>query len=159
MSDTTEGSPSNVKYELSLTPEEAGQGVTRVLPRNGKRLQVNIPAGVVTGSTVKLTGALQVTDNRPGDILILIKIKEPEDSSADSTQEEVPAGVVEITDATFDTEVLASKLPVAVGFWAPWCGPCRMMSPVVEEAAQQYQGRFKFCKINVDENPAYGQPV
>jgi thioredoxin 1 len=61
--------------------------------------------------------------------------------------------VVEIKDDTFEGEVLKESLPVAVDFWAPWCGPCRMMAPIMEKAAGQYQGKFKFCKINVDENP------
>ncbi len=63
-----------------------------------------------------------------------------------------PAGVIEITDATFDTEVLASPLPVVVDFWAAWCGPCRMIAPLMEKLEKEYQGRCKFCKINVDEN-------
>jgi thioredoxin 1 len=137
-----------VNYELALTEEEARQGAARVLTRNGKRLQVTIPAGVVTGSTVKLTNALQTTDGKAGHIIINIKVKTLE-SAATGAQ----AAVVEITDATFSSEVLADGLPVVVDFWAPWCGPCRMMSPVVEQASALYAGKFKFCKINVDENP------
>ena len=139
-----------VNYELTLSDEEAGQGVVKVLPRNGKRLQVTVPAGVVTGSTVKLTNALQTTDGKAGDILIQIKVKAAEPRAAPG----VPAGVVEITDATFSAEVLSAELTVVVDFWAPWCGPCRMMSPVVEQAAELYAGKYKFCKINTDENPA-----
>jgi len=62
--------------------------------------------------------------------------------------------VTEITDATFETEVLKSELPVVVDFWAPWCGPCRMMSPVVEAAAEKWAGRMKFVKINTDQHAA-----
>ena len=51
------------------------------------------------------------------------------------------------------SEVLRSSLPVVVDFWADWCGPCRMISPLVEKAAEEYQGKFKFCKIDVDANP------
>ncbi len=134
-----------VKYELLLTEEEAKAGVVKALPRKGKRLQVTVPTGVATGNTVKLTNALQLTDGTPGDILIQIKVK---------TQEHSTAAVIEITDASFSTEVLAANLPVVVDFWAPWCGPCRMMSPVVEQAAALYACKFKFCKINVDKNPA-----
>ncbi len=56
------------------------------------------------------------------------------------------------TDDNFTKTVLESDLPVLVDFWAPWCGPCRMVGPVVEELAEEYTGRFKFVKLNTDEN-------
>lgn len=60
--------------------------------------------------------------------------------------------VVEGTDLNFEQEVLKSDLPVLVDFWAPWCGPCRMVAPVVEELAEKYNGKAKFVKVNTDEN-------
>ncbi len=59
----------------------------------------------------------------------------------------------DVTDVTFDTEVLKSELPVLVDFWAPWCGPCRMVAPIVEELAEEYDGKVGFVKLNTDDNP------
>ncbi len=61
--------------------------------------------------------------------------------------------VLEFQDANFDAEVLNSSTPVLVDFWAPWCGPCRMIAPVVEEISNDYAGRVKVGKMNTDDNP------
>jgi thioredoxin 1 len=60
--------------------------------------------------------------------------------------------VNEIKDQDFDQEVLKSGLPVVVDFWAPWCGPCKQIAPVVDKLSEEYKGKLKFCKVNVDEN-------
>ena len=63
------------------------------------------------------------------------------------------ANVVEFTDANFETEVMKSELPVVVDFWAPWCGPCRMIGPSIEALSTEYAGKFKIGKLNSDDNP------
>ena len=58
----------------------------------------------------------------------------------------------EVSDSNFESEVIKAELPVLVDFWAPWCGPCRMVAPIVEELADEYQGKMKFVKLNTDDN-------
>ncbi|MBI2761304.1 MAG: thioredoxin [Chloroflexi bacterium] len=60
----------------------------------------------------------------------------------------------DVTDQTFESEVIKADVPVLVDFWAPWCGPCRMVAPIVEELAGEYEGKVNFYKLNTDENPA-----
>lgn len=67
------------------------------------------------------------------------------------------ANVTEFTDSNFQQEVLDSKEPVLVDFWAPWCGPCRMIGPVVEELASEYVGAVKVGKVNIDDSPGAAQ--
>lgn len=64
------------------------------------------------------------------------------------------ATISDVSQATFDSEVLQSADPVLVDFWAPWCGPCRMLAPVVERVSQKFAGKAKFLKLNTDENPS-----
>jgi thioredoxin 1 len=60
---------------------------------------------------------------------------------------------VEVNEAKFDEMVLKAKIPVLVDFWAPWCGPCRMVAPLVDELANEYEGKVSFMKLNVDDSP------
>lgn len=60
--------------------------------------------------------------------------------------------IINITDDSFEQEVLNSDTPVLVDYWAEWCGPCKMIAPVLEEIADEYEGKLKVCKLNIDEN-------
>ncbi|NQD93789.1 thioredoxin TrxA [Pseudomonas sp. CrR25] len=68
--------------------------------------------------------------------------------------------ITNVSDASFDQEVIQAEGPVLVDYWAEWCGPCKMIAPVLDEIAQTYQGKLKVCKLNIDENqdtpPKYG---
>jgi len=134
---------SPVRYQITVTAEEAKLGTKKILSRKDTRLEVSIPAGARTGSTVKLTNVLQITDGRPGDILIEIKVKE----------EEMAAGIVEINDGNFEDEVLKCSSPVMVDFCGFGCAPCDIIARITEKLAREYAGRLKFCKLNVDLNP------
>ena len=61
--------------------------------------------------------------------------------------------LVELSDDNFEAEILNSKLPAVVDFWAPWCGPCRVVGPIIEELATEYEGKVHVGKLNVDDNP------
>ena len=67
--------------------------------------------------------------------------------------------VMAVTDQAFETQVLGAELPTLVDFWADWCGPCKMIAPVLEDIAQEYQGRLAIVKMNIDENPETPQKL
>ena len=62
--------------------------------------------------------------------------------------------VIELTKENFESEVLAAKVPVVIDFWATWCGPCQMQSPIIDQVAEEMKGQVKVCKVNVDDQPS-----
>jgi thioredoxin 1 len=78
----------------------------------------------------------------------------PTASLKNKRREQVKKEPLHVTDETFQKEVLESSLPALVDFWAPWCGPCRMVSPIIEELAGEYDGKAVVAKVNTDENAA-----
>ncbi len=105
----------------------------------------------------------QAANVRPADVRAHIDYlldRGPQPAAEPAAKPEQPqpaAGVQHVTDANFKQVVLNSKLPVIVDFWAPWCGPCRMIAPVLDQAAKDYAGRVRVVKLNVDDNPRTAQ--
>jgi thioredoxin 1 len=110
------------------------------------------------GSAQSTAAPAQPTDIDPHTAYILNKGPKPvtkaaTNSAKNSSDASATGMPVAVTDASFTKDVLQSNVPVLVDFWAPWCGPCHMVAPIVEKIAKKYQGRVKVVKLNVDENP------
>jgi thioredoxin 1 len=84
--------------------------------------------------------------------LLIIKVNVNKNEKGKWRREEIMGSEIILNDSNFDQEVLLSEVPVLVDFWAPWCAPCRMLAPIIEELAGEYAGKVKIGKLNVDEN-------
>jgi thioredoxin len=117
---------------------------------------VTLEKGLLSRKVKSQAAAVRPADVRAHVDYLLGKGPAPEERKAPSEKQasSAKAGPVHVTDATFQKVVLESKIPVFVDFWAPWCGPCLSVAPLIDRLAGEYAGRVKIVKLNTDENPA-----
>jgi thioredoxin len=130
-------------------------------PQTVARLKTGVPALILFKDGREMARTATVTSGSFREYVAYLLGRRPHPADEPTTPprtETAPGGAaprkpVVVTDASFESDVLKSDLPVLVDLWAPWCGPCRMIAPVVEKMAGDYAGRLKVAKLNVDENP------
>jgi thioredoxin 1 len=126
---------------------EKARNFTRSAHRNSSSIKSSPAGGFASGRPLGYDSHPSEAPNRPSAAL-------PGAPSLPHEEVTVSNNIIQVTDNSFDQEVLNSPTPVLVDYWAEWCGPCKMIAPALEQIAQEYAGRLKVAKLNIDENQA-----